>query len=32
MEKVAFSVATQTFGNGIFGVTNWLIKDPEEWP
>ena len=26
---VAFSVATETFGNGVFGVTNWLMKDPE---
>jgi len=23
----AFSVATETFGNGIFGVGNWLLKD-----
>ena len=31
---VAFSVATQSFGNGVFGVTNWLLKDPEAfiWP
>ena len=30
----AFSVATETFGNGIFGVGNWLIKDPDAflWP
>lgn len=24
---VAFSVATQTIGNGVFGVTSWLVRD-----
>ena len=29
----AFTVATMTFGNGVFGFTSWLIKDPTvfEW-
>jgi len=26
---VAFTVATMTFGNGVFGFLNWLRKDPE---
>merc|ERR1740117_875615 len=25
---VAFSVATQTFGNGLFGTGTWLMRDP----